>query len=223
MHLLAGRSLSALIATALIGKALPFLGGFENLEGAHECFVDTHHGPGVVEFSAVIGSGEERNKLTTGKELVTVFDDLMRPANEVEVVFVQELCDNIFSKGEGDTPIIFSPSVNFLVGVGPEQVAEESRVGHISGADNAFDLIEAGEFRAESSVHAKYFFVNDGGGREAVEAVGECFPKFDSKASLAFIIESVDAVDGSTLVISTEDEEVFRVLDLVGEEQANGF
>ena len=34
---------------------------------------------------------------------------------------------------------------------------------------------------------------------------------------------TVDAVDRSTLVVSAKDKEIFRILDLVGQQQANGF
>jgi hypothetical protein len=36
------------------------------------------------------------------------------------------------------------------------------------------------------------------------------------------VVEAVDTVDGGALVVTTEDEEVFGVLDLVGEEKADG-
>ena len=34
---------------------------------------------------------------------------------------------------------------------------------------------------------------------------------------------TVDAVDRSTLVVSAKDKEIFRILDLVGQQQADGF
>lgn len=39
---------------------------------------------------------------------------------------------------------------------------------------------------------------------------------------LTLIVESVDAVDGSTLVVAPEQEKVFWVFDLVGQQQADG-
>lgn len=49
-----------------------------DLEGAHECLVHTHHGPGVVELSAVVRRGEQRDQLPLGEELVTVLHHLHR-------------------------------------------------------------------------------------------------------------------------------------------------
>lgn len=40
---------------------------------------------------------------------------------------------------------------------------------------------------------------------------------------LTFVVEAVDAVDGSTFVVAAEKEEVFGVFDFVGEQEADGF
>lgn len=64
--------------------------------------------------------------------------------------------------------------------------------------------------------------VDDSSNREAVEAVGESLPQFDVIPPLALVVESIDAVDGSALVIPTQKEEVLWVLDFVSEEQTDG-
>jgi hypothetical protein len=71
-------------------------------------------------------------------------------------------------------------------------------------------------------VHGEDLLVNDGGNGQAVEAVGEGLPQLNVVSSLALIVETVDAVDRGTLVVTAEDEEVLGVLDLVGEKQADG-
>ena len=40
---------------------------------------------------------------------------------------------------------------------------------------------------------------------------------------LTLVIEAIDAIDARTLVIASQQEEVLRVLDLVCEQQADGF
>jgi hypothetical protein len=42
-----------------------------------------------------------------------------------------------------------------------------------------------------------------------------------AKRGLTLVVETVDPVDTGTLVISSENEKVFGVLDLVGEQQAD--
>jgi hypothetical protein len=82
-------------------------------------------------------------------------------------------------------------------------------------------LVQARQLWAEPTVHTKDLFVNDSSTRKAVETVSECLPELDSEAPLAFIIEAIDPVNGSTFVISTEDKEVFGVLDFVSQKQAD--
>lgn len=71
-------------------------------------------------------------------------------------------------------------------------------------------------------MHREDLLVDDGSDGQAVEAVGECLPQLDVVSSLALVVEAVDTVDRGALVVTAEDEEVLRVLDLVCEEQADG-
>ena len=57
---------------------------------------------------------------------------------------------------------------------------------------------------------------------EAVETIGKGLPKLNAKAALALVIETVNAVNRGALVISTEDEEIFGVFDLIGQKETNG-
>ena len=70
-------------------------------------------------------------------------------------------------------------------------------------------------------MHGEDLLINDGGDGQAVEAVSESLPKLDVVASLALVVETVDAVDGSTLVVTAENEEVLGVLDLVRQQKAD--
>ena len=38
---------------------------------------------------------------------------------------------------------------------------------------------------------------------------------------ITFVIEPINTIDGGAFMIATEDEKVFWILDLVGEQQAN--
>lgn len=71
-------------------------------------------------------------------------------------------------------------------------------------------------------MHAKYLIVNDSGHREAVEAIGEELPEPNAETALALVVEAIDPVDGSTFMVSSKEEEVVRVFDLVGEKKADG-
>lgn len=71
-------------------------------------------------------------------------------------------------------------------------------------------------------MHGEDLLINDSGNGKAVEAVGESLPELDVVSALALIVETVDTVDRSTLVVSTQNEEVLGVLDLVRKEEADG-
>jgi hypothetical protein len=160
-------------------------------------------------------------------------------------MFLEETGDNVRTECERNTSIVFAPSSNVLIGIGPQKIAEKTAVRnlglsvrhskgnaplslrdaectHISRAHNPADLLHRVEIRAQTTVHGEDLLVNDSGDRKAVEAVGESLPQLDVIATLALVVESIDAVDRGALVVTSEDEEVFGVLDLVGEEQADG-
>jgi len=65
-------------------------------------------------------------------------------------------------------------------------------------------------------VHAENFFINNSSNRKTVETISESFPELNVIASLALVIETIDSVNRGTLVVSSEKEEVLRVLNFVG-------
>ena len=95
-------------------------------------------------------------------------------------------------------------------------------VSYISGAHDATDLLHGVQIGAETAVHGENLLVNNGGNRKAVEAVGKGLPEFNVVATLALVVEAIDTVDGGAFVVTAQDEEVFRILDLVCEQEANG-
>ena len=74
---------------------------------------------------------------------------------------------------------------------------------YICGAHDTTDLLHGVQIWTQSAVHRKYFLVNDRGDGQAVKAVGEGLPQLDVVPPLAFIVETVYAVDRSTFVVPT--------------------
>ena len=72
-------------------------------------------------------------------------------------------------------------------------------------------------------MHSENFLIDDCRNRQAVEAISERLPQLNIIPPLALIVESIYAVDRCTLVVSTQDEEILWILNLVREKQANGF
>jgi uncharacterized protein involved in tellurium resistance len=69
-------------------------------------------------------------------------------------------------------------------------------------------------------VHTEDLVVDESSNGETVEAVGETLPQLNIVSLFALVVESVHAVDGSALVVASEEEEVELVLDLVGKKKA---
>merc|ERR1719361_920152 len=80
------------------------------------------------------------------------------------------------------------------------------------------NLFHGLEVWAESAVTTEDLLVNDGGNGQAVETVCEGLPQLDVVPPFAFIIETIDAVDGGTLVVSSQQEKVLRVSAVAAED-----
>lgn len=65
-------------------------------------------------------------------------------------------------------------------------------------------------------MHAEDFVVDQSCDGKTVEAVSEDLPQFYTMASLTLIVEAIDPVDGGTLMVTTQKEEVLWILDFVG-------
>lgn len=70
-------------------------------------------------------------------------------------------------------------------------------------------------------MHAKYLIIDDGGHGEAVKTLGERLPEANAIAALALVVETVDPIDRSAFVVSSEDEEVIGKFDFVAEEKTD--
>ena len=137
LSLLGARSRSSPVVEGLL-----FVGRLQNLEAAHQRVVDAHHGARVVKLSAVVWRGEERDQLPLVEELVAVLDDLMRAADQVDIVALAELRHDVLSKSERDTTVVLTPLIDLFVGVGPEQIAQQSSVGHVGRPHYILDRVD---------------------------------------------------------------------------------
>lgn len=195
---------------------------FQDLEAAHEVVVDGHDGAGVVELVAVVRGGEDRDELTLCEELVSVLYYLVRTADQIEVVLSEEFFYNVGTEGEGYSTVVLTPTDEALFRVGPEEIADETSVGHIARSDDLLHLLHLLKLRAEATVTAEDLVVNDARDGQAVERVGKSLPQLDVVSALALIEETIDTVDRRAFVVAAEDEEILRELDLEGKNEADG-
>lgn len=67
-------------------------------------------------------------------------------------------------------------------------------------------------------MHTQDFVIDEGCNRHAVENILKFFPKSDAISVFALIIEAVNTVDLSALVITSQEEEVFLKLNFVSQQ-----
>lgn len=55
----------------------------------------------------------------------------MGAADKVHIVFLQKARYDVRAEGEGDTTVVFTPSSNIFVGIGPQQIAEKTAIRNL--------------------------------------------------------------------------------------------
>ncbi|CDK26665.1 unnamed protein product [Kuraishia capsulata CBS 1993] len=136
-------------------------------------------------------------------------------------MLLQESRYHVGAKSERHTSVVLAPPCDVLVWIRPQQVAEQSHIWDIGRSHHPSNLLHCVEIRTESSMHGKDLFVDDGSNRQTVETISKRLPQLDIVAPFALVIESVYSVDGGTLVVTSQDEEILRILDLVREQQTD--
>ena len=133
---------------------------FQDREAAHQSIVNRHQGSRVVKFTAVVRRAEDSHELSITEELISIFDDLMRSANQINIIFLKEALNYGLSKCVRDTAIIFSPAGLALLGVTPKQIAEEAVLRNLCGSSDLLELRNGDELGGKATVHAQDFIVN---------------------------------------------------------------
>ena len=72
-------------------------------------------------------------------------------------------------------------------------------------------------------MHADNLVVNDGTARQTVKGIAKLLPHLDRESATAFVIKAINAINSGALVVSAQEKKVFRVLDLVGKQEADNF
>ena len=143
----------------------------------------------------------------------------MGSADKVDIVLLEELLDDGLTEGVGNASIVLTPARLTLLGVGPEQVAEESILRNLSWACYLLELCHGDELWRQAAVHTQDLIIDESGNGHAIKDVLELFPDADGVAALAFVVETVDSIDLAALVISSQQEEILLKLDFVGQEE----
>ena len=142
----------------------------------------------------------------------------MATADKVKIILIQKLIDFISSKSTRDASITIRPSFPLLVRIRPKQITKKTVVRNLSRPLNLSNLIQILQLRRQPSVHTQNLVVNECCHGQRVEAIGEDLPETYVESTLALVVESVDSVDLSVLVVASQEINLGRVTDLVSEE-----
>ena len=83
--------------------------GFKNHKAAGEIVCYFHEATVVFKHATVVWSAENSYKFTVSEEFVTIVDDQVASANEVDFVFVAKVFNYVTVEGKTDTTFIFFP------------------------------------------------------------------------------------------------------------------
>lgn len=71
-------------------------------------------------------------------------------------------------------------------------------------------------------MNAKDFTANGGSYGKGIEDIDKGLPDLCRGASLAFVVKAIDLCDAGTLVVATQEKNVFRVADFKAEQEQKG-
>jgi len=143
----------------------------------------------------------------------------MSTADEVNVEQAAHPGDNVGAESEASAASVDVPSSVPQVRVGPKQVQDHRRVRRVvQWAFQAAQLIDSLEQRRKSSVHAQDSSTNQGTDGHPAKWLLKGVVERAAVAALALGMEPVMEVDRLGLVVATQQEEVLRVLYLIGKQ-----
>ena len=111
----------------------------------------------------------------------------MCPTNQIDILIIQELGNHIPSENETYTSFILTPATHPFFRVGPQQIAQKTLIRNLNRPDNFHDLLKGLKFRTEATMHAEYFFIDEGTDRHDIENIGKNFPQFQIIFSFTWI------------------------------------
>lgn len=110
----------------------------------------------------------------------------MSTAYKVHVVFLEETRNHVRPKGEGYATIVFTPPGDVLVGIGPQEVTEQTNVGDVGRPHHPTNLVHRVEVWRQTAMHGEDLFVDNRRYGQAVEAVCKRLPQLDVISSFAY-------------------------------------
>jgi len=85
----------------------------------------------------------------------------MSTTDQVKIVLLCEFANNCLAKCKADTSIVLPVLVYSFLWIGPEQVAKEPSVRHISRTHDVTDLFQILQLGREATMHAEDLLIDE--------------------------------------------------------------
>ena len=138
----------------LCGLVVQSLQGLQEVKRALELRVHDHHRGFVVELAAVIWRTEDGYEVTVAEKFVAFFDDLVRPANQINVVLFQKLLDLELAERVADASVVLAPVLDCLVWIGPQEITEHAFIRDVCGPCDLGDVFDLCQVWTQAAMHS---------------------------------------------------------------------
>ena len=95
----------------------------------------------------------------------------MGPADQVQIVLLQEICHDFGTKDVRDSSLVLFPFIRLVIWVGPQDVDDQLLLGRrhlvddLKGSLDLINLLEFVQCASDTTVEADDLVVDDGGER----------------------------------------------------------
>ena len=103
----------------------------------------------------------------------------MGPADQINVLVLQEIRYDVTAEDEADSPLVLSPARHALLRIGPQQIAEQPLIRHLQRPNQLQYLLQILQLRTEPAMHTHNLLIDESTDGHDVEDVREGFPQFD--------------------------------------------
>lgn len=135
----------------------------------------------------------------------------MSSSNELQTVDMVEFGRHLVTKEPASAAWGNSPGLDVL-GVTPDQIAESTFMGNLLCTSHNTNLVDCTNLRAQASVDAEDFTIDDGRKDKEVEDLAARLPNGRvAILLLTLLVETVDLSDLAGLVVTTNEGDLLRV------------
>jgi hypothetical protein len=143
--------------------------------------------------------------------LVALIDQLMSSGNQLQPIDVIEFGGDLVSEEPACTTGRYRPGLNVLR-IGPDQITESTLMRDLLSTCDNSNLINSTDFRAETTVDAEHFAIDDSGKDQEVEHLAAGLPNGSIAIFLlTFLIEAIDLGDLTRLMVATDEGDLIRI------------